>query len=66
MVTHRLWQGLYTIMGYKAKVGSITGNNGSLPDELNAFHAHFEQVGGGIPPPRQSWVCLYQRLLWQT
>lgn len=45
--THRLWQSLHAIMGYKVKAGSIGGNNGPLPDKLNAIYARFEQKFGG-------------------
>lgn len=41
----RQWHGYPdTITGYKVKVGSINGNNGSNPDELNAFYSSFEQM----------------------
>lgn len=35
----QLWQGLHAITSYKAKLGSISGNNTSLPDELNDIYA---------------------------
>lgn len=40
---YKLWQSLYTITGYKAKVSWIASNNGTLPDELKTFYASFEQ-----------------------
>ncbi|CDQ67988.1 unnamed protein product [Oncorhynchus mykiss] len=38
----RMWQGLKTITDYKGKPRRKLPNDASLPDEVNAFHAHFE------------------------
>lgn len=44
----RLWKGSYTIMGSKAEADIIAGNNGTHPNELNAFCTSFEhKVRGG-------------------
>ena len=37
-----MWQGLKTIMDYKGKPRLELPSDTSLPDELNAFNAHFE------------------------
>ena len=37
-----MWQGLKTITDYKGKPRRKLPNDASLPDEVNAFHAHFE------------------------
>lgn len=49
--TRRLCWGLSAITDYKPKVGSIAGNNGSLPDELNAFYTRFELTSPVSGPP---------------
>jgi hypothetical protein len=37
-----MWQGLKTITDYKGKPRSELPSDASLPDEQNAFYAHFE------------------------
>jgi hypothetical protein len=37
-----MWQGLKTITDYKEKPSRELPSAASLPDELNAFYAHFE------------------------
>eukprot|EP00061_Rhincodon_typus_P015033 g42482.t1 len=49
--TRHLGQGLHDITGYKAKLNRIVGNSTSLPDELNAFEACFEQKGSEMMSP---------------
>ncbi|XP_072900764.1 uncharacterized protein [Hemitrygon akajei] len=39
----QFWQDLQDITSYKAKPNSRNGGDASLPDELNAFYAHFER-----------------------
>jgi len=41
--SHRLWQGLQDITGYKMKGCKFVSTNAPLPDVLKAFYARFEQ-----------------------
>jgi hypothetical protein len=38
----QVWQGLKTITDFKGKLSRELPSDASLPDELNAFYAHFE------------------------
>jgi hypothetical protein len=38
-----MWQGLQTITDYKGKPSRELPSDASLPDELNAFYARFEE-----------------------
>jgi hypothetical protein len=40
--TRQMWQGVQTIMDYKEKPSHKQPSDTSLPEELNAFYAHFK------------------------
>ncbi|CDQ57456.1 unnamed protein product [Oncorhynchus mykiss] len=39
---HRIWQGLQSVTDYKGKPNRDLPNDASIPDELNAFYACFD------------------------
>ena len=41
--THAVWQGLQTIIQYKAK-SATTSSDLMLPDQLNEFYTHFDRL----------------------